>query len=297
LKELEFANDDDKNDWLFKNSYRIIKTAGSSSLATLVKGLAKVPKQDIGAAASKKGVLFFYITDFNRETKQPRLQVIFADSNIFKNPCDFWQDIKTTGAIADEGGVKLSNGKKPEKILYRLIKMVTKEGDVVLDYHLGSGTTTAVAHKMKRQFIGIEQLDYGENDSVIRLKNVIKGDVTGISPYEDVQWQGGGEFVYLELKKYNQDFIDQIEIAKDTKAILGIWEDMKTKSFLTYNVDIKKQDEHIEDFKKLTLEEQKQHLVSLLDKNQLYVNRSNMNDSDAKITEEELKITKDFYSI
>jgi adenine-specific DNA-methyltransferase len=72
---------------------------------------------------------------------------------------------------------------------------------------------------------------------------------------------------------------------------------MKTKSFLTYNVDIKKQDEHIEDFKKLTLEEQKQHLVSLLDKNQLYVNRSNMNDSDAKITEEELKITKDFYSI
>lgn len=297
LKELEFANDDDKNDWLFKNSYRIIKTAGSSSLATLVKGLAKVPKQDIGAAASKKGVLFFYITDFNRETKQPRLQVIFADSNIFKNPCDFWQDIKTTGAIADEGGVKLSNGKKPEKILYRLIKMVTKEGDVVLDYHLGSGTTTAVAHKMKRQFIGIEQLDYGENDSVIRLKNVIKGDVTGISPYEDVQWQGGGEFVYLELKKYNQDFIDQIEIAKDTKAILGIWEDMKTKSFLTYNVEIKKQDEHIEDFKKLTLEEQKQHLVSLLDKNQLYVNRSNMNDSDAKITEEELKITKDFYSI
>lgn len=297
LKELEFANDDDKNDWLFKNSYRIIKTAGSSSLATLVKGLAKVPKQDIGAAASKKGVLFFYITDFNRETKQPRLQVIFADSNIFKNPCDFWQDIKTTGAIADEGGVKLSNGKKPEKILYRLIKMVTKEGDVVLDYHLGSGTTTAVAHKMKRQFIGIEQLDYGENDSVIRLKNVIKGDVTGISPYEDVQWQGGGEFVYLELKKYNQDFIDQIEIAKDTKAILGIWEDMKTKSFLTYNVDIKKQDEHIEDFKKLTLEEQKQHLVSLLDKNQLYVNRSNMNDADAKVTEEEIKITKDFYSI
>lgn len=78
---------------------------------------------------------------------------------------------------------------------------------------------------------------------------------------------------------------------------MGIWEDMKAKSFLTYNVDIKKQDEHIEDFKKLTLEEQKLHLVSLLDKNQLYVNRSNMNDSDAKITEDELKITKDFFSI
>lgn len=297
LKELEFANDDDKNDWLFKNSYRIIKTAGSSSLATLVKGLTKVPKQDIAAAVSKKGVLFFYITDFNRETKQPRLQVIFADSNIFKNPCDFWQDIKTTGAIADEGGVKLSNGKKPEKILYRLIKMITNEGDIVLDYHLGSGTTAAVAHKMKRQFIGIEQLDYGENDSVIRLKNVVKGDVTGISPYEDVQWQGGGSFVYLELKKYNQSFIEQIEKAKDTKALLQIWGQMKNKSFLNYNVDIKKQDETLEDFKGLTLAEQKQHLCELLDKNQLYVNLSSLNDADFACTKEEKKITKDFYHL
>jgi adenine-specific DNA-methyltransferase len=297
LKELEFDNDDDKNNWLFKNSYRIIKTAGSSSLATLVKSLDKVPKQDIGAAVSKKGVLFFYITDFNRETKQPRLQIIFADSNIFKNPCDFWQDIKTTGAIADEGGVKLSNGKKPEKILYRLIKMITNEGDVVLDYHLGSGTTAAVAHKMKRQFIGIEQLDYGENDSVIRLKNVIKGDVTGISPYEDVKWQGGGSFVYLKLKKYNQTFIEQIEAAKDTDSLLQIWEQMKAKSFLNYNVDIKKQDEHLDDFKALSLNEQKQHLCELLDKNQLYVNLSSLHDADFACTEDEKKVTKDFYQI
>jgi len=297
LKELEFDNEDDKNNWLFENSYRIIKTAGSSSLATLVKSLEKVPKQDIAAAVSKKGVLFFYITDFNRETKQPRLQVIFADSNIFKNPCDFWQDIKTTGAIADEGGVKLSNGKKPEKIIYRLIKMITNEGDIVLDYHLGSGTTAAVAHKMKRQFIGVEQLDYGENDSVIRLKNVINDDVTGISQYEDVNWQGGGSFVYLELKKYNQTFIEQIEEAKDTEALLQIWEQMKAKSFLNYNVDIKKQDEHLEEFKALSLTEQKQHLCEILDKNQLYVNLSSLNDADFACTEEEKKVTKDFYQI
>lgn len=297
LKELDFENEDEKNEWLFKNSYRIIKTAGSSSLATLVKSLDNVPKQDIAAAVSKKGVLFFYITDFNRDTKQPRLQVIFADSNIFKNPCDFWQDIKTTGAIAEEGGVKLSNGKKPEKILYRLIKMITNEGDVVLDYHLGSGTTTAVAHKMKRQFIGIEQLDYGENDSVNRLKNVINGDDTGISTYEDVNWKGGGSFVYLELKKYNQSFIEQIKEAKDTVALLQIWEQMKGKSFLNYNVDIKKQDEHLEEFKALSLAEQKQHLCELLDKNQLYVNLSSLNDSDFACTEEEKKVTKDFYQI
>jgi len=123
IKELNFKNDKELNEWLFENSYRIIKTAGSASLSALVKSLDFVPKHDVAAATSKNGVLFFYITNFNRNTKQPRFQVIFADSNIFKNPCDFWQDIKTTGAIAEEGGVKLANGKKPEKILHRIIKM------------------------------------------------------------------------------------------------------------------------------------------------------------------------------
>ena len=297
LKELDFENEDEKTEWLFKNSYRIIKTAGSSSLAKVVKKLDEIPEQEIAAAISNKGILFFFITDFNRETRDPRLRVIFADSNIFKNPCDFWQDIKTTGAIAEEGGVKLSNGKKPEKILYRLIKMITNEGDIVLDYHLGSGTTAAVAHKIKRQFIGIEQLDYGENDSVIRLKNVINGDDTGISPYEDVNWQGGGSFVYLELKKYNQTFIEQIEEAKNTDSLLQIWEQMKAKSFLNYNVDIKKQDEHLEDFKALSLDEQKRHLCELLDKNQLYVNLSSLNDADFACSDEEKKVTKNFYQI
>ncbi len=58
LKELDFETEDLKNEWLFKNSYRIIKTAGSSSLATLVKKLDKVPNQDIAAAVSKKRILF-----------------------------------------------------------------------------------------------------------------------------------------------------------------------------------------------------------------------------------------------
>jgi hypothetical protein len=109
-------------------------------------------------------------------------------------------------------------------------------------------------------------------------------------------WQGG-DFVYLELKKYNQSFIEQIEEAKDTKALLNIWEQMKAKSFLNYNVDIKKQDEHLDEFKALSLAEQKQHLCELLDKNQLYVNLSSLNDADFACTEEEKKVTKDFYQI
>ena len=72
---------------------------------------------------------------------------------------------------------------------------------------------------------------------------------------------------------------------------------MKTKSFLSYNVDIQKQEEHIEDFKALTLEEQKKHLVELLDKNQLYVNLSSLKDKDFAISAEEKKATQDFYQL
>ena len=150
---------------------------------------------------------------------------------------------------------------------------------------------------MKRQYIGAEQLDYGENDSVIRLQNVINGDKTGCSIYEDVNWNGGGEFVYLELKKFNQSFIEQIEAAKDCKALLKIWEEMKAKSFLNYNVDLLKQEAHIEEFKALILKEQKEHLLELLDKNQLYVNLSSLNDKDFACTESEKKVTKDFYQL
>lgn len=192
-------------------------------------------------------------------------------------------------------GNKVFNFPKPESLITRIIQISTLEKDIVLDYHLGSGTTATTAHKMNRQYIGVEQMNYIEDVAVERLKKVIDGEQGGIS--KSVNWQGGGEFVYLELKKHNQNFIDQIETAKDTKAILKIWEDMKTNSFLNYNVDIKKQDEHIEEFKRLTLEEQKLHLVSILDKNQLYVNQSSLNDKDCNLTKDEIKITKDFYQL
>ncbi len=207
---------------------------------------------------------------------------------------DLWTDISIEG-IAKEGGVKFERGKKPEKLLKRIIDLTTTENDIVLDYHLGSGTTAAVAHKMKRQYIGIEQLDYGENDSTIRLQNVINADSSGVS--KAVNWQGGGSFTYLELKKHNQTFIEHIEAAKNSKQLLKIWEQMKAKSFLNYNVDLKKQDAHIEDFKQLELAQQKEHLVALLDKNQLYVNVSSLADGDFEVHPEDQKVTADFYQL
>jgi adenine-specific DNA-methyltransferase len=233
----------------------------------------------------KGGALAFYSI---------KMQEIDGKMEITELLTDFWNHISWAG-IANEGGVKLKNGKKPEKLIKQIIELATSENDIVLDYHLGSGTTAAVAHKMKRQYIGIEQLNYGENDSVVRLQKVINGEQSGVS--KAMNWQGGGEFVYLELKKYNQAFIDQIEEAKTTDDLLLVWEAMKEKSFLNYNVDIQKHEAHLEEFKALTLQEQKKHLCELLDKNQLYVNRSNLEDDLFACSEEEKKVTNDFYQL
>ena len=184
---------------------------------------------------------------------------------------------------------------KPEQLIAKFIEISTLENDIVLDYHLGSGTTAATAHKMNRQYIGIEQMDYVETVAVERLKKVIDGEQGGIS--KSVDWQGGGSFIYLEVKKYNQTFIEKIEEAKDSESLLQIWEEMKSKSFLNYNVDIKKQEQYLEDFKLLSLKEQKQHLCELLNKNQLYVNLSSLNDENFECTAEEKNLNRDFYKI
>ena len=218
-----------------------------------------------------------------------------------------WDDIYVINPMAKESLDFV--GQKPEKLLKRIIETSAKPGDIILDFHLGSGTTAAVAHKFGLQYIGIEQMNYIEDVAVERLKAIIgnteiregelfevtNSDEKGIS--KEMSFRGGGEFVYLELKKSNQHFIEQIESAKDKKAVLKIWGDMKTKSFLNYNVDLQKLEAHIEDFKILTLEEQKQHLVELLDKNQLYVNLSSLKDKDFAVSTEEKKVTQDFYQI
>jgi adenine-specific DNA-methyltransferase len=207
---------------------------------------------------------------------------------------DFWShdEIPITG-ISQEGNVTLRRGKKPEKLIQRIINLVTNKGETVLDYHLGSGTTCAVAHKMGRQYIGVEQLDYGENSAVVRLKNVINGDQTGIS--KEVGWKGGGDFLYLELMKWNENFVDKIQKAKTKQELKKLWEAMKEKAFLSYKVDIKTIDVHAKDFDDLSIEDQKRFLLECLDKNHLYVNYSEIDDEEYGVSEEDKKVNREFY--
>ena len=99
--------------------------------------------------------------------------------------------------VNKEGGVVFTGGKKPEALIQRIIEMASNPGDIVLDSFLGSGTTAATAHKLGRLYIGIELGDHCYTHCLPRMKSVVDGDQTGISP--SIGWQGGGGFKFYEL--------------------------------------------------------------------------------------------------
>lgn len=232
------------------------------------------------------GVLAFYSS---------KIKEIDGELKVVELLTNYWNHISWAG-IAREGGVKLKNGKKPEKLIRQIFEVVgVKENDIVLDFFLGSGTTCAVAHKLNIQYIGIEQLDYKDNDTEIRLKNVINGDQTGIS--KSVGWKGGGDFVYMELAKWNENFVEKIQKAKTKEELKKLWEAMKEKAFLSYKVDIKTIDKNVKDFEDLSIEDQKRFLLECLDKNHLYVNYSEIDDEEYGVSEGDKKINKEFYKM
>lgn len=207
-----------------------------------------------------------------------------------------WQEKSFTNRRGTEElqllfGDKVFSFPKPEFLIKRIIEIGTNENDIVLDFHLGSGTTAAVAQKMNRQYIGIEQMDYIETVAVERLKKVIAGEQGGVS--KDVDWQGGGSFVYCELKNDAQEFKNTIIDATSTDQLLALFEQAKKSSFLSYRVDPKKLRK--QDFEKLSIAEQKQILSEIIDNNNLYVNYSDIDDGDYQISEQDKKLNRSFY--
>jgi len=111
--------------------------------------------------------------------------------------CDFWNDIDFQNT-QNEGGVSFPTSKKPEKLIQRLFNLVCLDGDLVLDCFGGSGTTFAVAQKLKLKWVGLEIGNHAETHIIPRLSNVINGsDQSGIS--KSVNWKGGGSFKYYHL--------------------------------------------------------------------------------------------------
>ena len=213
-----------------------------------------------------------------------------------------WDDIDTTTNATQHNKKMFSrivfSNPKPEALIQRILELSSNPSDIVLDYHLGSGTTAAVSHKMNRQYIGVEQLNYGENDSVVRLQNVINGDSTGIS--KSVNWQGGGSFVYMELAEKNEKAMQLISACKNYDELVSIFNTLSTKYFLHYNVrinDFINKTCKEEQFKNLSFEKQKEIFCRMLDLNQLYVNCNDRNDKDSGLSEKDIKATENFYQI
>lgn len=214
--------------------------------------------------------------------------------NISSNSITWLEANTNTNATihqSDLFGEVIFTNPKPEELIERILELSTDEKDIVLDFFMGSATTQAVAHKMNRQYIGIEQMDYIETVSVERLKKVIEGEQGGIS--KDVNWQGGGSFVYAELKNDAQDFKNAILNAQTKEEMLKLFDQAKKSSFLSYRIDPKKL--KVKEFEGLSFAEQKELLAEIIDNNNLYVNFSDIDDTDYAISNADKELNRQFY--
>ena len=184
---------------------------------------------------------------------------------------------------------------KPISLLKEIILGATFfENDkdaIILDFHAGSATTAHAVLELNKQdsgnrkFILIEQMDYVESVTVPRVEKAIIE-------------QGGGEFIFCELMQYNQTYVDKIQAAQSSEELVGLWQEIAENSFLNWYVNAAIPEDAIDDFKAIDdLEAQKRLLVELLDKNQLYVNFSEIVDADFAVSEEDKVLSKKFYGL
>lgn len=274
-------------DYCIENRHRIYRAVNSISPDLREESLKN---KDIIISRETNGGIVYALNGKRLSTLDKTMKLISGEYKLVQLLGDLWTDIDFQNT-QNQGGVSFTNAKKPEQLILRIINMVTDEGDIVLDFHLGSGTTAAVAHKMNRQYIGIEQMDYIENITVERMKKVIDGEQGGIS--KDVNWQGGGVFVYCELKNDAEEFKNSVIESKSTEKLIKLLNFAKKSSFLSYRINPKKLKE--KEFLELSFPEQKQLLLEIIDKNNLYVNFSDINDEIYKIPEIEKKLNIEFY--
>ncbi|MCQ2691668.1 site-specific DNA-methyltransferase [Helicobacter pylori] len=220
------------------------------------------------------------LEDTWNSNKWDKLNSIAIDSSVSR--------VDETIVIDDEN----FKGQKPESLIQRILEVSTNENDLVLDFFAGSGTTCAVAHKMKRRYIGIEQMDYIETITKERLKKVIEGEQGGISKKCD--FKGGGSFVYAELKEVNLEIKRQILNANSKSECLKIFNALNER-FLK-RADCKIDEIHSEEFHNLDLNEQKRIYCRLFDSNEDYLNLGDIDEDAWGIDKITKKYNEIFYS-
>ena len=146
----------------------------------------------------------------------PRRKKFLQDSKLSLTPDTLWlgADVGTNDNAKKHIkelflGKALFDTPKPESLISRILEISSNEGDLVLDPYLGSGTTSSVAHKMNRRYIGIEIGTHAITHAVDRMKKVVDGELGGIS--KSISWTGGGYFLYYQLdSKYNEGMFKKL---------------------------------------------------------------------------------------
>jgi len=241
-----------------------------------------------------------YLDRFNKTDKDGRKyfdgrgEKLYLDNVVEKGkPAgDVWYDIMSFQQIPTAKERVDFDTQKPEALLERIIKASSNKDDLILDFFAGSGTTGTVAHKLGRRYILIEQIENQVEILKKRLKAVVKGKDNGTIARQK-KWKGGGSFVYAELMEWNEQYMSQIQDTDSSRKLMNIYEKMKKEAFFRYDIYLSKFEE--KEFEKLSLKEQKQALCECLDKNHLYVNLSEIDDTYYKVSADDKKLNKEFY--
>ena len=177
---------------------------------------------------------------------------------------------------------------KAVELVIDSLQIATEEDSIVLDFFAGSGTTGQAVLELNkkdngnRKFILIEQMDYIKTATIPRLKAVMKKN-------------GNGSFVYCELAKLNQKYVEEIESASTEAELVALLAEIIDTDFISCKVNPAEIKKEAKSFEELSVEDKKRFLMELLDKNQLYVNYCDIDDEKYDITEEDRAFTKSFY--
>lgn len=141
----------EKDNIRYENAWRIARdvatTGGAKKLSDEKR---KTCDNNAFVIKTPQNKIYLIKNGYNEESPQPRIKLLFADQYLTNNPCDLWQDIKTTG-LDNEGYVSFLNGKKPLKLVERIIDLANKKDALVLDFFAGSGTTGEAVLNMNKE--------------------------------------------------------------------------------------------------------------------------------------------------
>lgn len=220
----------------------------------------------------------------------------YREQQVFKN---IWLDKKYFPEFQGTNLLKKILGETDfsyPKSLYAVLdtlKIMTNDGDIILDFFAGSGTTGHAVFELneedkgKRKFILIEQLSEHSDICIDRLYKVL------------IKLKSAESFIYVQLAKWNEKAKQEIQNAKDLTTLVKLFDTLYERYFLNYNINVKDFKERItkeENFKKLTLPQQKKMFLTMLDLNQMYVQESEMADKKYGVSTGDQKLTKAFYS-